>query len=196
MKSKSNVTFSVDLDKDPDLIFQEIKLRIERELKRKGSTDKQAAFLSKLHEISNEHTDSSFRSTNDLIRALAEFASPKMKARIQDSSPTGRRKTISMNPELFDQISGLLAKPGANKAKIARQTGVSVVQVRKVAFGGYDGKFDDGSKQSGKKKPKLPAMAKVEKQSALPLSPPSPLPRPPLGKTRSVTRPPLRFPLK
>ena len=48
MNTKSKVTFSVDLNKDPDEIFEEIKLRIERELKRKGSGDKTSAFLAKV----------------------------------------------------------------------------------------------------------------------------------------------------
>ena len=120
MSKKSKVTFSVDLDKDPDLIFEEIKLWIERELKKKGSGDKRSAFLSKLHEISNEHIKTSFKTSNDLIRALAEFASPKMRDRIFDSSPTGRRKTISMSQELYDQILSLLSKPKSNKADLLR----------------------------------------------------------------------------
>ena len=196
MSKKTKVTFSVDLDKDPDVIFEEIKLRIERELNRKGSSDKNAAFLSKLHEISNEHIDSSFKNTNDLIHALAEFATPKMRERIFDSSPTGRRKTISMNKELYEQISSLLSKPNSNKADIARKTGVSVVQVRKVAFGGYDRKY--GNKSSlptpAKELPPSP-VTKTDEQVQLPLTPPKPLPSP-IKKVRSVTRPPMRMSLK
>ena len=55
-----------------------------------------------------------------------------------------------MNKELFEQIADLLSKPNPNKAEIARKTGVSVVQVRKVAFGGYDKKY--GRKSSVKTK--------------------------------------------
>ena len=194
MSKKSKVTFRVDLDKDPDLIFEEIKLWIERELKKKGSGDKNSAFLSKLHEIANEHIKTSFKTTNDLIRALAEFASPKMRDRIFDSSPTGRRKTISMSQELYDQIQSLLSKPKSNKADIARKTGVSVVQVRKVAFGGYEGRY-------GKPKPSAAVLTSVGKevsslQTDLPLpkieSPPAPEKDPDQNISRSVTRPPVR----
>ena len=56
-----------------------------------------------------------------------------------------------MNKEIFDEIKDLLAQPNPNKAAIARQTGVSVVQVRKVATGGYDNKF--GGESSPVKSP-------------------------------------------
>ncbi|MDG1138428.1 MAG: hypothetical protein P8N49_02780 [Opitutales bacterium] len=194
MNTKSKVTFSVDLNKDPDQIFEEIKLRIERELKRKGSGDITSAFLEKLHEICNEHVSSDFQTTNDLIRGLAPFASPAMKDRILDSSPTGRRKTISMDKELYDQICELLAKPDSNKAAIARKTGASVVQVRKIATGGYDKKY------KGLKLPKVenstPAQPKLTSKPKLPLTPPkppSPSFRPVIKKDRSVTRPPMRL---
>jgi hypothetical protein len=194
MNTKSKVTFSVDLNKDPDEIFEEIKLRIERELKRKGSGDKTSAFLEKLHEISNEHVSTDFLTTNDLIRGLAPFASPAMKGRILDSSPTGRRKTISMNKELFDQICELLAKPNSNKAAIARKTGASVVQVRKIATGGYDKKYKGlklpSIEKSTSTPPKLTAKPKLPSS---PLKPPSPSFRPVIKKERSVTRPPMRL---
>lgn len=196
MSTKSKVTFSVDLNKDPDELFEEIKLRIEREIKRKGSGDRTSAFLEKLHEISNEHIDSDFSTTNDLIRALAPFASPAMKSRIMDSSPTGRRKTVSMNKELYEQICSLLAKPNPNKAAIARTTGVSVVQVRKIASGGYDKKYK-GTKLPEADKPGLPLpQLKPTPRPKLPLSPPKPPApglRPVLKKDRSVTRPPMRM---
>ena len=194
MNKKSKVTFSVDLDKDPDIIFEEIKLWIERELNKKGSDDKSLAFLSKLHEISNEHIKTSFKTTNDLIRALAEFASPKMRDRIFDSSPTGRRKTISMSQELYDQIQSLLSEPKSNKADIARKTGVSVVQVRKVAFGGYEKKY-------GKSKHFSSVTTSVAKktslrQTDLPLpqieTPPVPENQNTPRISRTVTRPPMR----
>jgi len=193
MSTKSKVTFSVDLNKDPDELFEEIKLRIEREMKRKGSADRTFAFLEKLHEISNEHTGSTFENTNDLIRALADFASPAMKSRVLDSSPTGRRKTVSMNQELYEQIRALLAKPNANKAAIARKTGVSVVQVRKIASGGYDKKYN---------KAKLPLVNPTGKneQAKLKLStPPSPVAQRPSNVSQrpaSVTQPPFKVQVK
>jgi hypothetical protein len=193
MSTKSKVTFSVDLNKDPDELFEEIKLRIEREIKRKGSGDRTSAFLEKLHEISNEHIDSDFSTTNDLIRALAPFASPAMKSRIMESSPTGRRKTVSMNKELYEQICSLLAKPNPNKAAIARKTGVSVVQVRKIASGGYDKKYN-------KSKLSLAKPTGKNEQAKLKLStPPSPVAQRPSNisqRTASVTQPPIKVPVK
>ena len=193
MSTKSKVTFSVDLNKDPDELFEEIKLRIEREMKRKGSADRTCAFLEKLHEISNEHTGSTFESTNDLIRALADFASPAMKSRVLDSSPTGRRKTISMNKELYEQICAQLAKPNPNKAAIARKTGVSVVQVRKIASGGYDKKYD---------KTQLPQSNPTRKneQAKLKLgTPPTSVVQQPSTispQSIRVTQPPFKVPVK
>ena len=102
------------------------------ELKRKGSSDKNAAFLSKLHEISNEHVDSNFKNTNDLISALADFASPAMKDRILDSSPSGRRKTISMNKELFEQIADLLSKPIPIKLRLPEKQVSASSKYRKL----------------------------------------------------------------
>jgi len=46
-----------------------------------------------------------------------------------------------MTSELFQEIKSRLSLPNPNKAAIARETGASVVQVRKVATGGYDKKF-------------------------------------------------------
>ena len=72
-----------------------------------------------------------------------------------------------MNKELFEQISKLLNVKNPNKAKIARQTGVSVVQVRKIASGGYDKKFGSKSRAS---RPVDPPVQDV--QSDLPIQPP------------------------
>ena len=43
--------------------------------------------------------------------------------------------------EIYQKIKTLLSEPNPNKAAIAREVGVSVVQVRKVAVGGYEKKF-------------------------------------------------------
>jgi hypothetical protein len=51
-----------------------------------------------------------------------------------------------MNKNVYDEVKKLLSEPNPNKAAIARQTGVSVVQVRKVADGGFDEKFGDSAK--------------------------------------------------
>ena len=60
-----------------------------------------------------------------------------------------------MSKDAYDEIKKLLAQPNPNKAAIARQTGVSVVQVRKVADGGFDKKFG-GDASSTPKKPIAP----------------------------------------
>jgi len=136
----TKLTFDVDFNKDPEEILKEIQERAKAEVAKRESKIKYAAFLSKLHEKVNEEIGTEFKSINDLIRALTQFANPKLKEKIS-SSETGRRITISMTGELFNEIKSKLALPNPNKAAIARETGASVVQVRKVANGGYDQKF-------------------------------------------------------
>ena len=138
----TKLTFDVDFNKDPEEILKEIQERAKAEVAKRESKIKYAAFLSKLHEKVNEEIGTEFKSINDLIRALTQFANPKLKEKIS-SSETGRRVTISMTGELFREIKSKLALPNPNKAAIARETGASVVQVRKVASGGYDQKFSE-----------------------------------------------------
>ena len=138
----TKLTFDVDFNKDPEEILKEIQERAKAEVAKRESKIKYAAFLSKLHEKVNEEIGTEFKSINDLIRALTQFANPKLKEKIS-SSETGRRVTISMTAELFREIKSKLAHPNPNKAAIARETGASVVQVRKVASGGYDQKFSE-----------------------------------------------------
>ena len=59
-----------------------------------------------------------------------------------------------MDQEIFQEIKSKLAQPNPNKAAIARETGVSVVQVRKVATGGFDSKFGGGGLSTPKPQPK------------------------------------------
>jgi hypothetical protein len=136
----TKLTFDVDFNKDPEEILKEIQERAKAEVAKRESKIKYASFLSKLHEKVNEEIGTEFKSINDLIRALTQFANPKLKEKIS-SSETGRRVTISMTSELFHEIKSKLSLPNPNKAAIARETGASVVQVRKVASGGYDQKF-------------------------------------------------------
>ncbi len=144
----TKLTFDVDFNKDPEEILKEIQERAKAEVAKRESKIKYASFLSKLHEKVNEEIGTEFKSINDLIRALTQFANPKLKEKIS-SSETGRRVTISMTGELFQEIKSRLSLPNPNKAAIARETGASVVQVRKVASGGYDQKFaEDKSTKS------------------------------------------------
>ncbi len=141
----TKLTFDVDFNKDPEEILREIQERAKAEVAKRESKIRSAAYLSKLHEKVNDEIGTEYKSINDLIRGLTQFANPKLKERISSSSPSGRRVTISMSRDLFEDIKSKLAQPNPNKAAIARETGASVVQVRKVANGGYDAKFSAGS---------------------------------------------------
>ena len=136
----TKLTFDVDFNKDPEEILKEIQERAKAEVAKRESKIKYAAFLSKLHQKVNDEIGTDFKSINDLIRALTQFANPKLKEKVS-SSASGRRVTVSMSHELFNEIKNKLSLPNPNKAAIARETGASVVQVRKVASGGYDQKF-------------------------------------------------------
>ena len=137
----TKLTFDVDFNKDPEEILREIQERKSRSRKAAESKIRSASYLSKLHEKVNEDIGTDYKSISDLIRGLTQFANPKLKDKLTSSSSTGRRITVSMTRELFDEIKSRLAQPNPNKAAIARETGASVVQVRKVASGGYDSKF-------------------------------------------------------
>ena len=163
----TKLSLDLDFTKSPEEVFAEIKKRAEQEYKKFHTKKKVDVFLSKLHEIVNEHTGLRLSNTNDLIKALTPHSTPALQNKLARTSPTGRRKTISMTKELFEQISKLLSAQNPNKAKIARQTGVSVVQVRKIASGGYDKKF--GSKTRAKR-PVNPAAQDV--QTDLPIKAP------------------------
>lgn len=138
----TKLSFDIDLNQDPEKILDDIKNRAAAELAKHENKAKENAFLSNLHQHVNEEIGTSFKSINALIRELSKFTSSSFKEKVLSVSSSGRRKTISMNKEIFKEIKLLLSQPNPNKAAIARQTGVSVVQVRKVAIGGYDKKFD------------------------------------------------------
>ena len=141
----TKLTFDIDFNKDPEEILREIQERAKEEVAKRESKEKSKIYLSNLHKQVNEDLGTNYASINDLIKALTACATPKGRTKIAQTSPSGRRVTISMDKQLFDEIKDLLSKPNPNKAAIARQTGVSVVQVRKVAKGGYDNKFGEGS---------------------------------------------------
>ena len=141
----TKLTFDVDFNKDPEEILREIQERAKAEVAKRELKLKSASFLSKLHEKVNEEIGTDYKSINDLIRALTQFANPKLKDKISSTSSSGRRVTVSMNRDLFEEIKSKLSQPNPNKAAIARETGLSVVQVRKVASGGYDSKFSSQS---------------------------------------------------
>ena len=193
----TKLTFDVDFNKDPEEILKEIQERAKAEVAKREPKIKYASFLSKLHEKVNEEIGTEFKSVNDLIRALIQFANPKLKEKIS-SSETGRRVTISMTSELFQEIKSKLSLPNPNKAAIARETGASVVQVRKVANGGYDQKF---AREKSSNSPISPSQASSPSKADFPapsFSLPSPTseakdPEPPLAHppAPSLDLPPL-----
>ncbi|HAE10633.1 MAG TPA: hypothetical protein DCG39_03220, partial [Opitutae bacterium] len=141
----TKISFDVDFNEDPEKILKDIQERAKAEVEKRESKEKTSAYLSTLHEKVNEEINTEYKSATDLIRALTPFASPALKDKLSATSPTGRRKTVTMNRETYQQIKELLSQPNPNKAAISRDTGVSVVQVRKVASGGYDEKFGGSS---------------------------------------------------
>ena len=141
----TKLTFDVDFNKDPEEILREIQERARAVVAKQELKLKSVSFLSTLHEKVNEEIGTDYKSINDLIRALTQFANPKLKDKISSTSLTGRRVTVSMTRDLFLEIKSKLSQPNPNKAAIARETGLSVVQVRKVATGGYDSKFSSQS---------------------------------------------------
>jgi len=166
----TKISFDVDFSQDPEKILQEIQKRAEAEVAKREAKDKEANYLSKLHEVVNKEIGSDYKNINALIRALTKYATPSVRDKIVSTSPTGRRKTVSMDKETYDRIQTLLARPNPNKAAIARETGVSVVQVRKVADGGYDKKF--GGVMTVGKVPPMPKAEPVEAELPAPSLPP------------------------
>ena len=161
----TKLTFDIDFNKDPEEILREIQERAKAEVAKLESKEKNKLYLSNLHKRVNEDIGTKFASINDLIRALSSHANPKSRSSAPTQSPTGRRVTVSMDQEIFQEIKSKLAQPNPNKAAIARETGVSVVQVRKVAKGGYDKKFGSGSSQSLSAEPKTSSSPKSENDS-------------------------------
>jgi len=177
----TKLTFDVDFSEDPEKILKQIQDRAKAEVEKRESKDKVSAYLSKLHEKVNEDISSEYKSTTDLIKALTPFASPALKDKLSSTSASGRRKTISMDKATFDKIKELLTESNPNKAAIGRETGVSVVQVRKVASGGYDKKFegDDSTVVTKKEEASAPEAPSFEDETPAPPEPAPDLPEPP-----------------
>jgi hypothetical protein len=169
----TKISFDVDFSKDPEKILQEIQERAKAEVEKRESKEKASAYLSTLHEKVNEELKTDYKSVTDLIRALTPFASSSLKDKISSTSPSGRRKTVSMNKETYDQIKDLLSQANPNKAAIGRETGVSVVQVRKVASGGYDEKFAGAASTSPTVESPSGNDSTIDKPASLDLSPPA-----------------------
>ena len=184
----TKISFDVDFSEDPEKILQQIQDRAKAEVEKRETKERVSGYLSKLHEKVNEDINTEYKSATDLIKALTPFASPALRDKLSSTSPSGRRKTVSMSKEVFDEIKKLLSEPNPNKAAIGRETGVSVVQVRKVAAGGYDEKFGDGApstpankEENSSPEPDLPPPSFGDDEPAdEPSAPPAPdLPEPP-----------------
>ena len=187
----SKITFNIDHAQSYSEALEEFEKIYKNELDKNEKRQKKDSFLSNLHKLVNSKLNTNFKSTNCLIQALSPFASSSFREKLSKTTSSGRRKTISMNKEIFFSIKKLLSKASPNKAAIAREVGVSVVQVRKVATGGYDKKYGSNAPISVKSKESSPHKKAATK--TFPLSPSTPE----IDKTQSkssnnLTRPPLR----
>ena len=187
----SKITFNIDPSQSFDEALEEFEKLYNNELDKNQRRQKKDLFLSNLYKLVNSQLNTNFKSTNCLIQSLSPFASSSFREKLSKTTSSGRRKTISMNKEIFFSIKKLLSKASPNKAAIAREVGVSVVQVRKVATGGYDKKYGLSTPISLKTK-ESPTHRNAATKT-FPLSPTTPE----IDKTQSkpnnnLTRPPLR----
>jgi hypothetical protein len=196
----SKMTLKLDLNDDYDKALEEFEKIFKLEQKKNKERKKLESFLGNLHKLVNSQLNTNFKNTNSLIQALTPYASPSFKEKLAKSA-TGRRKTISMNKEIYFSIKDLLKSTSPNKAAIAREVGVSVVQVRKVAAGGYDTKYGtiDSPVGSAIKTTVNPGTANRSEINKAPGSRPlaptkgdGPMQKP----NQQITRPPMRLPAK
>ena len=179
----TKISFDVDFNKDPEKILKEIQEQAKAEFAKRESKEKNSAYLSDLHNLVNKELGTAFKNTNDLIKALTPFSTHAFKNKLAATSASGRRQTVSMDQETFDQIKQLLGQANPNKAAIARETGVSVVQVRKVATGGYDNKFGSGASEEEAPAPATEPVVEEEKEE-------NPIPSPTFSEESSfITEP-------
>ena len=164
----TKISFDLDFNKDSETLLKEIQDQAKAEVEKREGKERAKAYLSNLHETVNDKIGTAYGSVTELVRALAEHSSPAMRERISGSTAGGRRKTVSMDRDLYEQIKKALAKPSPNKAAIARETNVSVVQVRKVAEGGYDEKFGGSSVESIASDPKPVELPSIDLPSSEP----------------------------
>ena len=162
----TKISFDVDFSKDPEKILQEIQERAKAEVEKRENKERNAAFLSKLHETVNEKIGTDYKSVSDLIKALTPFAAPSLREKLSGTTASGRRKTVSMNKEIYNEVKKSLNESNPNKAAIARKSGISVVQVRKIADGGYDKKFGSSSSSSN-------PTSSVAPETSPPIKPPT-----------------------
>ncbi|MEJ6523047.1 MAG: hypothetical protein QNL65_02635 [Opitutales bacterium] len=161
----TKISFDIDFSQDPEQILKEIQERAKAEVEKRESKERNSAYLSNLYKTVNEKISTDFKSVSDLIRALTPYAAPALRDKLAATSASGRRKTISMSMDVYVEIKRLLTEPNPNKAAIARQTGASVVQVRKVADGGFDSKYGNSTSGKSSEKPESPSLPKFSTPS-------------------------------
>lgn len=191
----SKITLKIDTSLSYEKALQEFEKIYNEELQKNEKKEKLDSFLGNLYKLANSQLNTNFSNTNALIQALIPYTTSTFKEKLNASSAT-RRKTISMSKEIYQKIKTLLSEPNPNKAAIAREVGVSVVQVRKVAVGGYEKKFGTSnssvSKVEKNNKDKKPLLS-TESQSTLPLQ----NAKESISKTsNSVSRPPMKTAIK
>jgi len=155
----TKISIDVDFNKDPEVILREIQEKAKSEVQRREKKERAAAHLEILHNKVNEDVGTSYNNVNELIRALALYATPSLRGRILGTTTSGRRKTVTMSEELYGKIKASLAESENTKAEIAREHGVSPTQVTKVERGGYDAKY------GGKMIPESPSSPEVSEEA-------------------------------
>ena len=140
----TKISIDVDFNKDPEAILRDIQEKAKSEVAKREKKELITAHLEKLHLKVNEAIGTSYGNANDLIRALAHYATPSLRDQILGVTSSGRRKTITMTQEIYEGVKAGLEQGDLSKTQLARNLGVSTAQVRKVEKGGYDQKFGGG----------------------------------------------------
>ena len=102
----TKISFDVDFSEDPEKILQQIQDRAKAEVEKRETKERVSGYLSKLHEKVNEDINTEYKSATDLIKALTPFASPALKDKLSSTSPSGRRKTVSMSKDVYASTCG------------------------------------------------------------------------------------------
>ena len=91
----TKISFDVDFSKDPEKILQEIQERAKAEVEKRENKERNAAYLSKLHEQVNEKLGTDYKSISDLIRALTPYAAPSLREKLSGTTASGRRNDLN-----------------------------------------------------------------------------------------------------
>ena len=86
----TKISFDLDFTKDSETLLKEIQDRARSEVEKRESKALANAYLATLHETANQKIGTSYKNVSELIRALAEHASPVIRERIAGTAPSGR----------------------------------------------------------------------------------------------------------